>query len=84
MNGYVPANTKTSIGASANAYDTRPRIDNSDVGCGQVGCGPALSLDGISDDVVSRWSCAQKIVVDGALCEIEFTVEVPQDIMGCR
>lgn len=49
-------------------------------GCGQDGCAPRLSRDDISDDPESRWSCAQMIVPDGGLCEIEFVFQDPQDI----
>eukprot|EP00904_Undaria_pinnatifida_P003012 jgi/Undpi1/12711/HiC_scaffold_6.g02379.m1 len=80
FNGYVLASTKTTVGVSANAYDVRPGQDSDDIGCNVDGCKPALSRDGISDDIESRWSCAQKIVPDGGLCEIEFTFSNPQDI----
>ena len=81
FSGYVEAGTKTTVTTSANAYDTRPGEDSDDVGCGEDGCAPALARDGISVDIESRWSCAQKIVPDGALCKIEFTFESPQDIV---
>lgn len=66
---------------SANAYDTRPGQDKDMRGCGEHGCEPELSRDGITADAESRWSCAQEIVPDGGLCEIEFVFEDPQDII---
>ena len=78
--GYVLASTKTSVGVSANAYDTRPGADSNMVGCWEDGCASELCRDGISDDIESRWSCAQKIVPDEGLCEIEFTFSDAQDI----
>lgn len=80
FDGYVEARTKTSVGVSANAYDTRRGQDRGNVGCGADGCVPALSRDGISSDPESRWSCARKIVPDGGPCEIEFTFADAQDI----
>lgn len=81
FNDYIDAGTKTSVGVSANAYDTRPGQDSDDVGCMEDGCLPALARDGDYDDVESRWSCARKIVPEeGGACEISFTFGDPQDI----
>lgn len=68
---------------SASAFDTRPGEESGDVGCGEYGCTPALSRDGITG-TESRWACAQKLVPDGGLCQIEFTFEDPQDIMDVQ
>lgn len=76
----VEAGTVTTVSASANAYDVRPGAAGLAAGCMENGCAPALTRDGITDDVESRWSCAPSIVADGALCEIEFTFDTPQDI----
>lgn len=84
VNGYVEAGTKTTVGVSANAYDTRPGADSGGAGCQDDGCTPALSRDGISTGTESRWGCAQKLVPDGEACEIEFTFEDPQDIMDVQ
>lgn len=81
VDDYVEAGTKTTVGVSANAYDTRPGGDSGDVGCGEDGCTPTLSRDGITTGTESRWACAQKLVPDGSVCEIEFTFGEPQDIV---
>lgn len=79
---HVEVGTKTSVAVSANAYDTRG--NSAGVGCGSSGCEPALARDGDAEGAESRWSCAQKIVPDGALCEITFTFGEPQDIKGSQ
>lgn len=81
VKGYVEAGTKTSVGVSANAYDTRPGKESGDVGCQEDGCTPALCRDGISTGTESRWGCAQKLVPDGGVCELEFTFEDPQNVV---
>lgn len=80
----VEAGTKTTVDVSASAYDARHGIDSDDVGCGESGCLPALTRDGVSDDDESRWSCAKEIVPDGGQCEIEFTFGTPQDLLGVQ
>ncbi|CAM9320644.1 unnamed protein product, partial [Laminaria digitata] len=76
----VEVGTKTTVGVSANGYDTRPGQDSKNGGCKEDGCAPALTRDGVTDDIESRWSCSQDLVPDGAFCEIEFVFETPQDI----
>lgn len=80
----VEAGTQTTVEVSANAYDTRPGLAGGDAGCGQDGCGPALTRDGVSDDGESRWSCSQSIVDSGKKCRIDFTFEEPQDIVDVQ
>ena len=77
---YVEAGTKTTVTASANAYDERPGADSDSNGCFMDGCEPSLTRDGITDDVESRWSCAAKIVPGELECAIDFIFEDPQDI----
>ena len=84
VNGYVEVGTKTTVGVSANSHDTRPGETSGDNCCMKDGCAPALTRDGISTDIESRWSCAQEIVPDGGLCEIEFMFESPQDVMDIQ
>ena len=84
VNNYIEAGSKTTVGVSANAYDTRPGLASNMVGCQEDGCSPSLTRDGISDDIESRWSCAQAIVPDGGFCEIMFTFESPQDIVDIQ
>ena len=79
---HVEVGTKTSVTVSANAYDTRG--NSAGIGCGASGCEPALARDGDGEGAESRWSCAQKIVPDGSLCEITFTFGEPQDIKGSQ
>lgn len=76
----VDAGTKTSISVSTNTYDTRTGEASGDVGCGEHGCRPELTLDG-SVGMESRWACAQSLNPGGGLCEIRFVFEDPQDIM---
>lgn len=45
---------------------------------------PSLTRDEDPDEDESRWSCSQKIVADGGLCEITFTFGEPQDIKGAQ
>ena len=78
---FASAVTKTASTASASGYDARPGADSAVVGCWENGFLPVLSRGGMRDDVESRWSCAHKIVTDGGLCEIEFTLNDPQDII---
>lgn len=80
VNDYVEVGTKTTVGVSANGYDTRPEQDSSNYGCQQDGCAPALTRDGISDDIKSKWSCSQEFVSDGSFCEIKFTFDSPQNV----
>lgn len=81
FDGYVEAGTKTTVGVSANAYDTRPGGDTGGIGCMTDGCLPALVRDGDSDDNESRWSCARTLLPEGGgECSISFTFEDPQDI----
>lgn len=84
VDGYVEAGTKTAVGVSANAYDTRPGEGSGGAGCQEDGCTPALSRDGISTGTESRWACAQKRVSDGGVCEISFTFDDPQGIMDVQ
>lgn len=82
---YVEAGTKTTVGVTATGFDERPGSDSGDVGCGEDGCLPELAHDGVGfengDDVESRWSCAENIVLPGKKqCEIEFTFDAPQHI----
>ena len=79
--GYVLAETKTTISVSANAFDTRPSGASGDDGCGEDGCSPELSIDGIIHDLESRWSCERGLVSDGQPCQIEFVFGDPQDII---
>ncbi|CAB1098072.1 unnamed protein product [Ectocarpus sp. CCAP 1310/34] len=76
----VNAATITAIAASATGFDERPGQASGDHGCGKYGCLPVLATDGITDDVESRWSCAEDIVPDGGQCEIEFTFSHPQNL----
>ncbi len=81
----VEVGTKTEVGVTATAYDTRPGMHGNDVGCGDVGgdgCVPQNTRDGISSDVESRWSCAPKLLEDEGPCQIEYTFAEPQDIVG--
>ena len=80
VGGYVLAGTKTTIGVSANAFDTRPGGASGD-SCGGDGCSPDRSIDGIIHDIASRWSCEHDFVSDGQPCQIEFVFDDPQDIM---
>lgn len=77
----VEAGTKTTVTASANAYDPRPGAAYGNNGCMEDGCKPALTRDGETDDTESRWSCAPSMVAGGKFCEIEFMFESPQDIV---
>eukprot|EP00904_Undaria_pinnatifida_P003217 jgi/Undpi1/12897/HiC_scaffold_7.g02563.m1 len=80
----VEAGTKTTITASANAYDVRPGAAYSNSGCMEDGCTPGLTRDGETDDTESRWSCIPSIVANGELCEIDFMFENPQDIVEVK
>lgn len=84
VNGYVEAGTKTTVGVSANGYHTRLGKNSGGSGCLADGCAPALTRDGISADVESRWSCAQEAAPGRGLCEIQFTFESPQDLMAVQ
>lgn len=84
VDGYVEVGTKTNVFVSANAYDTRSGQTSGGSGCMDDGCAPALTRDGISDDVESRWSCNPSIVPDGGLCEIEYVFQAPQDIKSVQ
>lgn len=85
FSGYVEAGTKTTVGVSANAFDTRPGGDVGDIGCMTDGCLPALVRDGDSDDNESRWSCARTLLPEGGgECSISFTFEDPQDIKAIQ
>eukprot|EP00904_Undaria_pinnatifida_P003009 jgi/Undpi1/12709/HiC_scaffold_6.g02377.m1 len=77
----VEAGTKTTITASANAYDTRPGADSSDVGCMRDGCKAELTRDGDSTDEESRWSCSPSLVTNKSQCSISFMFEEAQDIV---
>eukprot|EP00903_Cladosiphon_okamuranus_P017040 g15705.t1 len=78
---YVEAGAQTTVSVSATAYDERHGDAH---GCGDSGCLPSLAYDGVRDDGMSRWSCAKKIVPDGGQCEITFSFESPQDVMGMK
>ncbi len=83
----VEVGTKTGVSVAATAHDERPGRSNDEVGCGETGeggCEPYLAHDGDSGEIESRWSCATKIVEDGAPCEIEFLFDEPQDIVDIR
>lgn len=80
VNNFVEVGTNTIVSVSANAYDTRPGSGSNNFGCQEGGCAPALTRDGITEDIESRWSCAQSTVPDGGFCEIEFTFESPQQV----
>lgn len=85
FSGYVEAGTKTTVGVSANAFDTRPGGDVGDIGCMTDGCLPALVRDGDSNDNESRWSCARTLLPEGGgECSISFTFEDPQDIKAIQ
>ena len=60
---------------SADADDTRLGQASGGMGCMGDGCVPALTRDGISDDIDLRLSCIPSIVPDGGLREIEFVFE---------
>lgn len=45
---------------------------------------PEYTRDEDPDEDESRWSCSQKIVPDGGLCEITFTFAEAQDIKGAQ
>lgn len=76
--GDVEAGTKTSVTATATAYDPRPSDEQ---GCGMDGCLPELTRDGVLADEESRWSCKENIVSPGLdNCELEFEFDEPQDI----
>ena len=77
----VEAGTKTTITVSANAYDTRPGADSSDVGCMRDGCKAELTRDGDSTDEESRWSCSPSLVTNKSQCSISFMFEEAQDIV---
>lgn len=80
-NNYVEAATQTAVSVSATAFDERPGDAS---GCGEGGCLPGLAYDGVRDDDGSRWSCNKHLVPDGGQCEIVFSFETPQDIMGMQ
>eukprot|EP00903_Cladosiphon_okamuranus_P021365 g19635.t1 len=79
---FVEAGTQTVVSESTTAFDERPGAPNGN-GCGDRGCMPSLAYDGVIDDIESRWSCAEKLL-DGAQCEITFSFESPQDLVGMR
>ena len=72
---YIEAGTKTNVFVSADADDTRLGQASGGMGCMGDGCVPALTRDGISDDIDLRLSCIPSIVPDGGLREIEFVFE---------
>ena len=76
----VEAVTKTAVSVSTNMFDTRAGEAFGDVGCGETGCRPELTMDG-SVDLESRWACAQKLNPGGGVCQIVFVFEDPQDIV---
>lgn len=68
------------IEVSTNTYDTRPGLAFGGVGCGENGCGPELTRDGIVG-LESRWACSQQLDPNSGVCEIAFGFEDPQNIM---
>eukprot|EP00903_Cladosiphon_okamuranus_P014618 g13556.t1 len=83
----VEVGTKTEVGVTATAHDMRPGASSAMVGCGEAGgdgCAPALTRDGISSEVESRWSCSPKLVDGEEPCQIEYTFAEPQDIIDIQ
>lgn len=80
--GYVEVGTKTTVYAIASAWDERAGEASGSSGCGeegQGGCMPALTRDGDTIDVESRWSCSEEIA--NGQCWITFAFEKAQYIM---
>ena len=80
----VEVGTKIQVGVTATAHDERAGRSYGLVRCGEEGgdgCAAALTCNGISDNIESRWSCATKLVEGGGPCQIEYTFAVPQDIV---
>ena len=69
------ASVKTTVSVSANAYDTRL----ADIGCGNTGCLPELTRDGITK-IESRWSCSKNLGQGN--CYVEYTFDEPQDVIS--
>ena len=87
LDNAVEVGTKTEVGVSATAYDTRAGTSNGEVGCGEVGgdgCAPQNTRDGIISDIESRWSCSPKLLGDNGLCQIEYNFAEPQDIVDIQ
>ena len=87
VDGAVEVGDTTEISVSATIYDARPGRSAGMNGCGVEGgngCEGALTRDGITDDIESRWSCATRIVDDLGPCQIEYTFTEPQDIVDIQ
>lgn len=81
----VEAGALTSVDVVASAYDARQGDGSVDgAGCGEDGCLPWLTRDGIVANQESRWSCAQDIVPRQGGCELEFTFGRLQDLVGLQ
>eukprot|EP00752_Nemacystus_decipiens_P018362 g16473.t1 len=83
VDGAVEVASKTEVGVMATAHDARAGRSYGEPGCGEEGgggCAAALTRDGITDDIESRWSCATKLTEGGGPCQIEYTFAEPQDI----
>ncbi|CAM9460982.1 unnamed protein product [Choristocarpus tenellus] len=71
---WVNVADKTTVSATATAFDTRTLSNN---GCDPSGCSPELTLDGDLDGS-SRWSCSTDLGVD--TCSITYTFESQQPV----
>lgn len=76
VGGLVEARTRTTVGVSANAFDTRA----SSSGCSPNGCAAANTRD---DSLSSRWSCKEALL-GGKNCKITYSFEDAQDIVRMR
>ena len=87
VDGAVEVGTKIPVAASATAHDVRAGRSSGLNGCGVEGgdgCEAALTRDGVTNEIESRWSCAPKLVEGGGPCRIEYTFTAPQDIVDIQ
>eukprot|EP00903_Cladosiphon_okamuranus_P005790 g5737.t1 len=87
VDGAIEVSTKTQVGVSATAHDERPGRSSGMNGCGGEGgdgCAGPLTLDGVTNDIESRWSCSPGLVEGGGPCRIEYTFAAPQQVMDIQ
>ena len=84
VDGAVEVGTKTDVGVSATAYDVRPGASSGMAGCGEAGCAPDNTRDGIASEIESRWSCATTLVIGEGPCQIAYIFAEPQDIVDIQ
>lgn len=87
VDGAVEVGTKVAVVASATAHDVRAGSSSGLNGCGAEGgdgCEAALTRDGVTNQIESRWSCAPKLVEGGGPCQVVYTFTAPQNVMDIQ